>query len=103
MVGWNSWSAFESQEDTIQSDPLLHDPSFVLQQRDEPDKPVEAVPEFFPIHLLFVLDHIGESEVEVLAVSVDGLVGDAEVLYFGLRVQNGGYKLLALLICPDAA
>ena len=79
MVGWNSWSAFESQEDTIQSDPLLHGPSFVLQQRDEPHKPVEAVPEFFPIHLLFVLDHIGESEVEVLAVSVDGLVGDAEV------------------------
>lgn len=61
------------------------------------------MPEFFPIHLLFVLDHIGESEVEVLAVSVDGLVGDAEVLHFGLGVQNGGYELLALLFCPDAA
>ena len=53
--------------------------------------------------LTVVLDHIGESEVEVLAVSIDGLVGDAEVLHLGLGVQNRGYKLLALLFCPDAA
>lgn len=77
MVDGDSGGALQCQENSIQFESLLEDPVFLLEEDDEADEPVEAVPQFLLIHLLLVLDHVGQGEVEVLAVGVDGLVSDA--------------------------
>lgn len=68
----------------------------LLDQRNKPDHPVESKPYFFFIHLFPVLDHVLQSKIIILAVSIDDLIDHAQIFDFGSSVEDGGEILLGL-------
>lgn len=98
MMNRNSGRSFEGEENFLQFDPIGQGPAPPMEQADQLEQPVEAVPQFLAIHFLFVLDHVGEGEVEVLAVGVNYLIDHAQILHLGNVVQDGRNKLLLLAL-----
>ena len=59
------------------------------------------MPKLFFVHLLLIFYHVGESEIEVFAISIDRLVRYTKVFDLSFGVQDGCYKLLTLLFGLD--